>query len=308
MEKSGVESAVAAALGDVPRPVVLAVSGGADSMALLRAAARVVPGRVAAVATFDHGTGKAARAGVTLVERVGHGYGFDVVVGAASDARTTEAGWREARWSFLRRVAREREAWVATGHTQDDQVETVVIRVLRGAGARGLAGLDVDSDVVRPLLGVDRGVVRAYATAEDLEWVEDPSNASGAHLRNRIRRELLPAMRAVQPGFESAMLGVAATAATWRRELERLVAARCPVRRTSDGISVAVADLVQYDPDAVAVIWPVIAARAGVTLDRRGTSRLAAFTFKSKVGGTIQLSGGVEVVRSRFLFVIRVTW
>jgi hypothetical protein len=115
-------------------------------------------------------------------------------------------------------------------------------------------------------------------------------------------------MRAVHPEFEHAMLAVAHKAAAWRRELEALVAARCPVRPTADGISVAVADLAQYDHHTVAVVWPVIAARAGITLDRRGTSRLAAFTFNSKVGGTIQLSGGVEVVRSRFLFVIRPLW
>ena len=307
MSERGVEAAVEATLGAVARRVVLAVSGGADSMALLHSAARVAPERVAGVATFDHGTGAAARDGVALVERVGRRSGLDVVVGAASRGSATEAGWRAARWAFLRRVASERDACVATGHTRDDQVETVVIRVLRGAGARGLAGLDVDSDVVRPLLGVDRSAVRAYGQAVGLEWIEDPSNASPQHLRNRIRRELLPAIRSAQPGFEDAMLTLGSSAASWRRELEGLVAACCPVRRTVDGLSVAVADLAQYDPQTVAVVWPVITARAGVTLDRRGTSRLAAFTFKSKVGGTIQLSGGVEVVRSRFLFVIRAT-
>jgi tRNA(Ile)-lysidine synthase len=386
--ETGVEAAVAAALAGAAGPVVLAVSGGADSMVLMHSVAAVAPHRVAAVATFDHATGAASRAGVELVERVARVYGFEVVSGVApapptaavrtrleagpvaattaartrleagpvaattaartrleagpvaataaartrleagpaaaaqayginmvpgtapptARSRHTEAEWRATRWAFLRRVAHERAASVATGHTRDDQIETVVIRALRGAGARGLAGLDVDSDVIRPLMGVDRSAVRAYARAHELDWIEDPSNASRAHLRNRVRLELLPAMRAVQPGFERAMLAVAARAAAWRRELEGLVTARCPVRRTADGLSVAVADLAQYDHHTVAVVWPVIAARAGVILDARGTSRLAAFTFNSKVGGTIQLSGGVEVVRSRFLFVIRPLW
>jgi tRNA(Ile)-lysidine synthase len=315
MPESGVgtvvETAVAAALARAAGPVVLAVSGGADSMVLLHSVAAVASDRVAAVATFDHGTGAAARAAVALVHAMARGYGLDVTTDAApptTRARGTEAEWRAARWAFLRRVARERGATVATGHTRDDQIETVVIRVLRGAGARGLAGLDVDSDVVRPLLDVDRATARAYGRVHDLEWVEDPSNASRAHLRNRVRLELLPAMRAARPEIEGTMLALGARAAEWRRELEALVTARCPVRRTADGMSVAVADLAQYDHHTVAVVWPVIAARAGVTLDRRGTSRLAAFTFNSKVGGTIQLSGGVEVVRSRFLFVIRPLW
>jgi len=299
---TGVESAVEAALGAFGGPVVLAVSGGADSMALLHIVAEVAPERIAAVATFDHGTGPAARAGVALVRREAGRLGLDFVAGKGTGRAESEAEWRAARWAFLRRVANEREARVATGHTRDDQIETVVMRVLRGAGARGLAGLDTDSDIVRPLLAVDRAVVSAYAG----EWVEDPSNASTKYLRNRVRRELLPAIRAVHPEFEGALLELAGRAATWRRELESLVTARCPVRRTADGLSVAVADLAQYDERTVAVVWPVIAARAGVTLDAKGTSRLAA--FNSKVGGTIQLAGGVEVVRSRFLFVIRPLW
>jgi tRNA(Ile)-lysidine synthase len=308
MPGSGVESAVAAALADRMGPLVLAISGGADSMALLHSAARVAPDRVAAVATFDHCTGPASRAAVALVRDRGRQCGFEVMVGASPTVERTEAAWRAARWGFLRRVAGECGAVVATGHTRDDQVETVVMRALRGAGARGLAGLDVDSDVVRPLLALSRATVREYGEREGLGWVEDPSNTSGVFLRNRVRRELLPALERVQPGFSTGMLGIGASAASWRREVEAFVVEHCPIRRTADGMSVAVADLAPYDASTVAVLWPVIAARAGVTLDRRGTSRLAAFTFKSKVGGTIQLSGGVEVVRSRFLFVMRRQW
>jgi tRNA(Ile)-lysidine synthase len=308
MPESGVESAVRGALSNVAGPVVLAVSGGADSMALLDVAARVARDRVAAVATFDHGTGPASREAVTLVQRAGRRYGLDVVAGATETVERTEAAWRRARWGFLRTVAVACEAFIATGHTRDDQIETVVIRVLRDAGARGLAGLDVDSDVVRPLLGVSRADVRAYAVRAGLEWVEDPSNASVAFLRNRVRHELLPAIQAVRPGFDGAMLALGRQAGELRRALEQFVTERCIVRRTADGLSVAVADLARYDPETVAVLWPVLAARAGVTLDRRGTARLAAFTFKSKVGGTIQLSGGVSVVRSRFFLVIRTPW
>jgi tRNA(Ile)-lysidine synthase len=308
MPESGVEAAVAAALAvtvGADQPLVLAVSGGVDSMVLLHSVARVAAARVAAVATFDHATGPASRAAAALVRLVAPRYGFDVIGGTASTVGRSEAQWRSGRWAFLREVAAARAARVATGHTRDDQIETVVLRVLRGAGARGLAGLNADSDVVRPLLDVSRATVRAYGVAQGLDWVEDPSNASEAFLRNRLRRELLPAIRAAQPSFEEDMWEIGAQAARWRREVEALVAERCPVRQTGDGLSVAVADLARYDQRVVAFLWPVIAARAGVTLDRRGTSRLAAFTFKSKVGGTIQLSGGVEVVRSRLLFVIR---
>jgi len=318
MRESGapdaVPRAIRAAFALADRPVVLAVSGGADSMALMHAAASVAPSLVALVATFDHGSGPAAQAAARLVTDVAATRGLPVLAGGGASAdpretsaRPTEAAWRAARWAFLRRAAAACGPGtpIATAHTRDDQLETVVMRALRGAGARGLAGLDTDTDVLRPLLMVARRDVRAYVTRHAVPVVEDPSNASDAHLRNRVRRDLLPAIGAVRPDFGDEMLSVARRAAAWRRDVERWAERHCPVTPTADGAAVAAAALAGYDPATLAIIWPAVAARVGVTLDRRGTTRLAAFTRAGKVGGTIQLSGGVEVVRSRFLFVIR---
>jgi tRNA(Ile)-lysidine synthase len=285
--------------------LLLAVSGGADSMVLLDAVARVARERVAAVATFDHGTGPAATAAVELVRAESAARGLSLVVGRASSLPATEAAWRAARWEFLRTQSCRHDAQVATGHTQNDQVETVFIRLLRDTGPRGLAALYADSDVVRPLLDLSDESLSRYVIARGLRYVDDPSNDSRAYLRNRVRLDLLPAARGVHPDFDRELLALASRAAVWRRELERLLETCCPMSATADGMSVAVADLAGYDPDTLAVVWPALAARAGVRLDRRGTSRLTAFTFTSKVGGTIQLSGRVEVVRSRFLFVFR---
>jgi tRNA(Ile)-lysidine synthase len=285
--------------------LLLAVSGGADSMVLLDAVARVAPDRVAAVATFDHGTGPAAKAAVELVRHESAARGLSVVVGRASSLPATEAAWRAARWEFLRTEGRRHDAQVATGHTRNDQVETVFIRLLRDTGPRGLAALYADSDIVRPLLDLPAATLQLYVVSRRLRYVDDPSNDSPAYLRNRVRLDLLPAARGVRAEFDDELLALARRAAAWRRELDRLLETCCPMRATVDGMSVAVADLAGYDPDTLAVVWPALAARAGVRLDRRGTSRLTAFTFTSKVGGTIQLSGRVEVVRSRFLFVFR---
>ncbi len=273
-------------------------------MALLDAAAHAARDHIAAVATFDHGTGGAARFAAALVADHASALGLPVTIGRAG-AGSTEATWRAARWTFLRGVAREKRASVVTAHTRDDQVETVVIRVLRGAGARGLAGLYADSDIVRPFLDVPRDVIAAYVRDRSIPIAEDPSNLSRVHLRNRLRLDLLPALRRAQPGLEDAMLDVARRAADWRRRVETLVRERCPVHRTERGCAVAAADLAGYDPESLAVLWPAIAARAGVTLDWRGTSRLVAFTNGGRLGASIQLSGGVEVVRTRLLFVFR---
>src|SRR5919202_6561408 len=128
-----IERAIAAALAPHER-VVLAVSGGRDSMVMLEAAARAARRRVVAVATFDHGTGAAAREGAALAAGRARVLGFPVVAGRGEAGGRSEAAWRDARWRFLRRVADERHAVVATAHTADDQVETVLVRVLRDAG------------------------------------------------------------------------------------------------------------------------------------------------------------------------------
>jgi tRNA(Ile)-lysidine synthase len=299
-----VDEAVAKALAGKLR-LVLAVSGGTDSMALLEAAARVAPARLSAVATFDHGTGDAARFAAALVAERTLSLRLKIVTGRSPKPGKTEAEWRAARWAFLRGVAREARATIVTAHTRDDQVETVVMRIMRAAGARGLAGLYADSDVIRPLIDVPRSATEAYVRERNVPVIDDPTNNSRSHLRNRVRLDLLPAIRRARPDFDADVLAIAHRAATWRREIERLVKGFCPVDRMGDHFAVAEADLAGYDAASLAIIWPVIAARAGVTLDWRGTSRVVAFTTGGRVGSSIQLSGGVEVVRTRAQFVIR---
>ena len=299
-----VNEAVAKALAGKPR-VVLAVSGGTDSMALLEAAAHTARARISAVATFDHGTGEAARVAAALVADRTLALGLKIVTGQSGQPGSTEADWRAARWAFLRGVAREARATIVTAHTRDDQVETVVMRIMRAAGARGLAGLYADSDVLRPFVDVPRSAIATYIRERNISVIDDPSNASLRHLRNRVRLDLLPALRRVRPKVDEEILAIARRAAEWRREIERLVKGFCPVDRMGDHFAVAVSDLAGYDAASLAIIWPAIAARAGVTLDWRGTSRVVAFTTGGRVGSSIQLSGGVEVVRTRAQFVIR---
>lgn len=289
------------------RAAVLAVSGGRDSMALLHAAAHGAPECVAMVATFDHGTGPAATAGAALVGQYAERHRLPCRVGRGSiDGPRTEAAWRAARWDFLRRTAAACGAPViVTAHTRDDQVETVVIRVLRHAGARGLAGLDVDGDVLRPWLHVPRAAVALYAARHRVPHVEDPSNVSRGFLRNRVRLDLLPALSAARPGLEEALLACASAAASWRRTVEQLVERDHPVTVGLDGVSVAAHGLERYDRPSLVVIWPALAARAGITLDRRGTARLAAFTQEARIGAVTQVSGGFEVQRSSFSYVMR---
>ena len=279
--------------------VVLAVSGGRDSMVLLDAAARSSRAAIAAVATFDHATGPAATRAAALVRRRARALGLPVRSARARTAGRSEAALRAARWDFLRHVGAEYGACVATAHTRDDQMETVVMRILRGAGARGLAGLCAPSPILRPLIGVSRAAVARYAAQRGVVWIEDPSNESPVFLRNRIRRDVLPALLAARPELQHELLVIGERAAELRRSVDKMIDEMELSHDDMGALSVATVSLSGYDPRELCTLWPAIAARAGVTLDRRGTERLARFTKEAAVGDRMQLSGAVDVVRRR---------
>jgi tRNA(Ile)-lysidine synthase len=295
-----IQAAVNAGLASDERSL-LAVSGGIDSMVMLHAATASRPDRVA-VATFDHGSGPHSARAVDLVGRVAMSAGVSIVVGRGTAAeRPSEAAWRDARVSFLRAAAAELRATVCTAHTRDDQVETVLFRELRGAGPRGLAGLAAESDIRRPLLDFTRREVSDYARAAGVEWVDDPTNDDRAYSRNRLRHDVIPALRAVHPDIEADLAAVGDRAARWRADVDALIDARITfdVDRDMETLEVARDSLAGLSDEALGIIWPALLARVGVAADWRGTRRLVAFTTGGSSGQRIQLSGGWTVYRRR---------
>lgn len=310
------------ALRHVDAPLVLAVSGGRDSMALLHAMARWAPERVAAVATFDHGTGEHATEAASLVAAQARRLGLTVVrerarfadaAPASVDARAmsdreerrqpqsaarSEAAWRTARWGFLRRVARGFRARVATAHTRDDQLETIVMRLMRGCGTRGLASLAAPSPIVRPFLGLSRAELARWVHEESIAWIEDPTNASPRYLRARVRHQLLPALQAASPGVGTDLLGLAERAAGWRRELDAWLV-DMGLEVTADGAraTLPTAVLEHTTRAGQAVVWAALCAHAGVVLDARGTRAVLRFTSTRRRGAAIPLAGGATVLR-----------
>src|SRR2546423_413 len=301
-----VESAVAASLAESER-ALLAVSGGLDSMVLLGAAARlpVRTRRKIAVATFDHGTGRAAGRAAALVARHAFRGGFPCVSGRASSIGRREEEWRRARWQFLKEVAAKRGAKVVTAHTLDDQIETVFMRILRDAGPRGLAGLYAESEIIRPFLDFSRATLAAYADHNRVAFVQDPSNYDRKHLRNRIRLDILPSIVKRHPEFPAELLSLARESADWRRSLDDLLPSIDAAEDRAGELRVSRSSLAGYAAEPLRVLWPALAARASVVMDRRGTHRAAEFTIKGSTGGAIQLSGGVEIVMSRDHMLLR---
>ena len=287
------------------RLLVVAVSGGRDSMVLMEAVARAAAHQVASVATFDHGTGAAATRAASLVAERAHALGLPVRTGVTSAPARSEAAWRAQRMAFLSEVARELDARIVTAHTLDDHVETVVMRAMRGSGARGLAGLLAPSTIGRPFVHLGRATVAECARLWNVPFVEDPTNLSRRHLRNRVRMDLLPALARARPALPGELLDLSRRAAELRAEVDRWIDARRIVDRQDDSLAVDRADLAALGADALSFLWPALAARHGVTLDRRGTERLVSFTIQGAPGSRIQLSGGVEAVRHRERVVVR---
>lgn len=319
--------AVERVLGSIrPLPAgrwLLAVSGGRDSMVLFDAFVELRRDEIAAVATFNHGTGAAATRAATLVERTALRLGVPVVTGGLpAGSASDEAAWRRARWRFLRGWSAELRAEVVTAHSWDDQVETVLLRLLRDAGPRGLAGMlagPMPSEarrILRPFLDLHRADIAAAAAARHIAFVEDPSNASLAFARNRVRHEILPALERASPGFSQWCYDLSSRAAALRRDVTAWVdgeltpsttaaaaESESPARQRSVGVRAQ--PLVQLPPASAALVWPEVAARVGVVMDRRGLERLVAWAPRAQVGGRIQLSGGGEVLRTQSAFVVR---
>ena len=287
--------------------VLLAVSGGVDSMVLLHAAAELPRNRRPAflVASFDHGTGIAARRALDLVRRRSKELDIPFVAGRADKAASTEHEWRVARWAFLREQASIIGGPIATAHTLDDQIETVFMRILRDAGPRGLAALYAETEIIRPFLSLRRTDIARYADEHRVAYADDPTNAMRNHLRNRVRHDLLPAISKVRPKFSSQLLSIARKSAEWRSRMTQ-IADSIEIEHGTDGsLRVARAALLGYDAESLRSLWPSIAAKADIVMDRRGTHRLAEFTMKGVTGGSIQLSGGVEVRMFRDHLLVR---
>ena len=284
-----------------------AVSGGADSLALLHAMRTLAGPRGwrLAVVTVDHGLRSGSAADAAFVVDHAKALGLDArleTLAPADLARHRRAGQegaaRAARYEALWRAAGALGCgWLATGHTLDDQAETVLLQLLRGAGPDGLAGMTVRSgQLLRPLLGVRRAETRACCAAVGVGWREDPTNDEPGPLRNRVRQRLLPLLEELRPGATGALARTAALAADERDWLDPLVAATLAGVRAgtqaSGAIALDAAALAELPFPLARRVVRAAARQAGATApDAEATDRVLALAAGSARGAPAQAGG-----------------
>ncbi|WP_446217300.1 tRNA lysidine(34) synthetase TilS [Micromonospora sp. IBHARD004] len=293
-------------------PVLVACSGGADSLALAAATAFVAPrlGRRAGLVTVDHGLQPGSAERAAGVARWAAGIGFDPVdavpVTVAGRPGGPEAAAREARYQALVASARRHDAAaLLLGHTRDDQAETVLLALARGGGPRGLAGMperrELDGvPLLRPLLDVGRDDTRKACAALGLTSWEDPHNADPAYARSRVRADVLPALaRALGPAVLDNLARTARLVAADNAALDELAAAALAAARSArGGLAVdALAGLLPAVRTRVLHAWARELGASPAALSHRHVTALDALVTGWHGQGAVHLPGGLGVAR-----------
>ncbi len=306
--------------------LAVGLSGGADSVALLRALAERSGelGLVLHAAHLHHGLrGVEADADLEFARALAAELGLpfhearvETAEEAARNGESIEEAARRLRYGWFRQLmaAGEVEA-VATAHTRDDQAETVLGKFLRGAWTEGLSGIHPvvefkEGRILRPLLGAARAEVEAYLHELGQDWREDSSNRHLTFTRNRLRHELLPLLEGWNPRLREHLAQMAALArdeeAWWQQEMARLApqlllpgrAVRGGGRTGGDGVGLDVIRLAALAPAVQRRLLRYAAEQLGAAPDFQSTEALRALALTGRAGQRRELAQGLLAERT----------
>ena len=273
--------------------VVCAVSGGADSMALLWAMYLLKDKRQIklSAAHFNHCLrGEESDRDEAFVKSFCEGYGIPLIVGrgnVVAGKKGLEAAAREARYAFLHSLPGK----IATAHTADDNAETLIMHMVRGTGLKGLGGIaPVNGALIRPMLSVTRQDVEGFLESYSVPYVDDSSNASDEFLRNRVRHHVMPVLRQENPCFAQNLSQMALRL----RQDEAALETVATEKKTDD-----VSTLRQLEPGIRSRILRNLLLDAGVKEPEAAHIKsVEKLVFSSQPSARIALPGGITVARN----------
>ena len=271
-------------------PLLVLLSGGGDSVALLDLAVRA--GADASALHVNYGLrGEESDADEEFVRELCSSLRVPLFVERVTlGSGNLQAQARDARYALAERLA---EGDYATGHTASDQAETVLYRLAVSPGSRALHGMTARRGrLVRPLLGVTREEVRDYLRSRGLRWREDPSNADRRFARARVREDLLEALRTVGPAPERT---IAETARQLREEAEVLDdAVSAALDRLGGGPAVSAPELLRERPAVRRLVLRRLAEQAGGELPAGATEEI--FALGGRGSKSLDLGVGLRVI------------
>jgi tRNA(Ile)-lysidine synthase len=284
-----------------PGRVLVAVSGGPDSVALLDLFATTSSHRGfdLRVVHFDHGIDPSSGTVAEQVRSLAGRYRLPFELGTAKLGRgTSETRARQARLGWFRALlAEHRPAVLATGHHADDQVETVLMRFLRGSGPAGLAGIaERRGPFIRPLLAISRAELAAHVDQIGIRpWI-DPANADHRHLRSWVRTRVVPELESRIPQLRQNLLVASKTFASDRDAWDSLAKELPQIDFRDEGgaVSVAAPPLGGYSSAVVRSTLRAVGRQGGVGLSERSLDRLQDLLAHGDTGQSVDLVSGVR--------------
>ena len=287
--------------------LVLAVSGGVDSVVMLHSFAASdgfadfsgVTENTSSeviVAHFDHGLRQESAADARFVGGLAKKYSLSYEQESGELASNSEEAARNARWAFLKLVADGRGA-VATAHHKDDALETLCINMLRGTNRWGLAPLRDQPGVVRPLRSKSKAEIYEYAALHRLEFVEDSSNASDRYLRNRLRRYIVPQLERL--GSDQKLRAIMNDSLVRNQEIDTLldsVVSTHILTKTDVSLTVDRSFLRSLPPDLLPEVCNYLCKQlAFPNISSAQYQKLQTFVQTKHTGKVFQLGSGFEV-------------
>ncbi|MEK7830602.1 MAG: tRNA lysidine(34) synthetase TilS [Acidobacteriota bacterium] len=297
--------------------LVVAVSGGADSISLLDACVRLsgrdkLPVKIFAAHLNHQLRGEESDGDEAFVRRLAVELGIECLIEriavadfAKAEKRNLEATARRLRYEFLARAAESfRAEFVCTAHTLDDQAETILMRLLRGTGADGMRGIRLASPLgenaklIRPMLAVTRAEVLEHCARYNLEFRRDSSNLSSELTRNRIRQELIPLLQSFNQRSNETLIRFAELVADDDDYLRQIALAALAEARIGDGLNAKF--LKKLHPAIqrrVLRLWLEELRGSLLRIEAVHISALESLILREEGGRTIELPGGWQVRR-----------